>query len=120
MSSGEVPLPPGVSHYAAAAALAGWLQAECGATIRGYQVSGDTLSIPAEVPVQRVMFLHLALQSERVVAQSQDLCRRSEELVGEAGAHRREGEDLLRNGRTLRQEVARSAAQIRSRTGPGY
>ena len=86
--SGEVPLPPGVSQYVVAAALAGWLQAECGATIRGYHVSGDTLTVPAEIPVQRVLFLHLTLQSERVVAQSRGLCRQSQELVDPAEGRR--------------------------------
>jgi len=118
--SGEVSLPPGLSQYDAAAALARWLQVECGATIRGYDVSGDTLTIPADVPVQRVLFLHAALQSERVVAQSLGLCRQSQELVGKAVERRREGEEPLRNGRTLRQDVARSAARLRNRTGPGH
>ena len=116
--SGEVPLPPGVSQYVVAAALAGWLQAECGATIRGYHVSGDTLTVPAEIPVQRVLFLHLTRQSERVVAQSRGLCRRSQELVGQAVARRRKGEELLRNGRTLRQDAVTSTAQLRNGRGP--
>src|SRR5712675_2162650 len=61
-NTGSVPKPrglnlqlePGVSGLDLAAALVGWLQRECGAVAGEYQVEGNVVSIPLQVPARRV------------------------------------------------------------------
>src|SRR2546423_3837086 len=74
-------LEPGVSGLELAAALVGWLQRECGAVAGEYDVEGNLVSIPLQVPGRRVAYAGTRLRSRITRAHSEELLGQAEDLV---------------------------------------
>jgi hypothetical protein len=100
-------LEPGVSGLDLAAALVGWLQRECGAVAGEYQVEGNVVSIPLQVPARRFACAGTRLRARLTRAQSEELLITAEELFQRFEARHRRIRALLREARELSRPRAR-------------
>jgi hypothetical protein len=97
----SLPLEPGVSGLDLAAALVGWLQRECGAVAGEYEVQGNVVSIPLQVPARRVTYAGTRLHARLARAHSEELLITTEELLRRFEARHRRIRALLVEAREL-------------------
>ena len=97
----DVPLAPGVSGLEVAAAVVGWLQRECGATVGGYDVDGIVVNIPLNVPARGVISAGNRLHSRLTRARSAELMGHAEELVRRFDARHSQARALLLEAQQL-------------------
>jgi hypothetical protein len=94
-------LEPGVSALDLAAALVGWLQRECGAVAGEYDVEGNVVSIPLQVPARRVACAGARLNARLTRAHSDQLLITAEELFRRFESRHRRIRALLVEAREL-------------------
>jgi hypothetical protein len=94
-------LEPGVSGLDLAAALVGWLQRECGAVAGEYEVEGDVVSVPLQVPARRIACAGTRLRAKLTRAHSEELLITAEELLRRFEAGHRRIRALLLEAREL-------------------
>jgi hypothetical protein len=94
-------LEPGVSGLDLATALVGWLQRECGAVAGEYDVQGNVVSIPLQVPARRVACAGARLNAKLTRAHSEELLITAEELFQRFESRHRRIRALLLEAREL-------------------